>query len=546
MTSLFRSLGTQIGLIVFILAWVMPVTITAQAAQLPGTGQSQEKPSDEKEVPAKDPLGRSTPQGTVIGFMREAGREDYERAAQYLDSVLPAKSAERLAVQLYTVLNYGLSNDVSEVSAEAEGDLAENLDRGREKIGSIETPTRTYPIILERVERDKMQVWLFSSQTLKAVPEMYKGIKPRAIEKYIPETFKTYKILKYPLWKWIMFIMIVPLSFLFSWFLTWLIFIIARNVFRLTDASFSLKGPVRVLGLAAAFYIASIMSYSLLSRLFWIRVSETLLIIGLTWLCLKLIDPAVKRIWGHREITSSGTIAVTRLLHKTVKTVIVIIGLLFIFYLGGINVTAVLTGLGIGGIAIAFAAQKTLENFFGGIMIVWDQPIRVGDFCRGENHMGTVEDIGLRSTKLRTPQRTVVSIPNGQLATMSLENFSVRDKILFHHKLPLRLETSVKQLKSIAAHIGRILSTHPNLEKESAWVRFTGLKDSGLEIETWAYILSTDYDLFQAIQEELLLHFMTIIEDAGTSLSIPSRMAYITQALKVRNQELHDTQGPGK
>ena len=152
---------------------------------------------------------------------------------------------------------------------------------------------------------------------------------------------------------------------------------------------------------------------------------------------------------------SSGKIALARLLNKTIKAIIIIIGATFIFYMANLNLTAVITGLGVGGIAIAFAAQKTLENLFGGVMIISDQPIRVGDFCRAGEFQGIVEDIGLRSTKLRTLNRTVVSVPNGQLAMMSLENFTVRDKILFRHKFQLRYESSADQLRFVIAGIAR-------------------------------------------------------------------------------------------
>ena len=412
MNSLFRHQGIKAGIVILIagimLIYFQAIACGQQASpKTKGPAASSEK---EKEAVITDPLGRDTPRGTLIGFMKDAGSENYKRAASYLDTNLPPKSAEQLVMQLYTVLNYGLSGDVSQLSDKPEGDLADGLERNREQVGIVETASRSYAIILERVQKGKEPpVWLFSSQTLKFIPELYRGIKSRSVDRYIPEVLKETKFLKYPLWQWIAFILIIPLSFAFAWFLTWIVMMLVLLIHRRTRAGrdglqITLpKGPLRVLALSLGFYIASLLSYTLLSRLFWERVSETLLIVGITWLCLYLVDPFVRKVFGHRELTSSGTIAVSRLLDKTLKTTVVIIGLLFIFYMAGINVTAVLTGLGIGGIAIAFAAQKTLENFFGGIMIVWDQPVRVGDFCRCDTYMGTVEDIGLRSTRLRTP-----------------------------------------------------------------------------------------------------------------------------------------------
>lgn len=162
-------------------------------------------------------------------------------------------------------------------------------------------------------------------------------------------------------------------------------------------------------------------------------------------------------------------------------------------------------------------------------MIISDQPIRVGDFCRAGDYQGTVEDIGLRSTRLRTLGRTIVSIPNGQLATMSLENFTLRDKILFRHTIQLRYETSADQLRFVIAGIRKMLYEHSKVETGGARVRFTGFKDSGLELELQAYILETDYVTFLAVQEDLLLRCMTLVEESGTSFAFPSQTTYIAQ-----------------
>ena len=276
--------------------------------------------------------------------------------------------------------------------------------------------------------------------------------------------------------------------------------------------------------MALSFYIASLLSYSLLTRLFLIRVSETLVIIGLTWLCIYFVDPISDRILRSKDLTqSSGKIAIARLLNKTIKALIIIAGATVLFYLAGLNLTAVLTGLGVGGIAVAFAAQKTLENLFGGVMIISDQPIRVGDYCKAGEFQGTVEDIGLRSTKLRTLNRTVVSVPNGQLATMSLENYTLRDKILFRHKLQLRYDTSADQLRYIIAEITKVLYEHPKVETATARVRFTGFHVSALELEVFAYILETVYENFLVIQEDILLRCIDIVEKSGATFALPSQ-----------------------
>jgi MscS family membrane protein len=484
-----------------------------------------------------DPLGRSTPEGTVLGFMREAEREDYEQAIEYLDTRQPPRRAKELAAQLQVVLNQGFSVNLTKLSRKPEGDLGDGLRSTRERIGVARTSSRSYDIILERVQRnDDPPVWLFSAETLKVVPEIYRELKHNAVERYVPGFLKDNRLWKYPLWQWLALALMIPVSFLLAWFVTWALLFYSRFVsHRRTEAQNEqrrrlLKGPVSVLALSLGSYVASYLSYSLLSRLFWTRVSQTLFVVGLTWLCLHLIDPVIERLWDRRVlVTSSGRIAVVRLFHKVVKVLVVIAGAVCVFYIAGINLTAVLTGLGIGGIAIAFAAQKTLENLFGGVMLISDQPVRVGDFCRAGEYMGTVEDIGLRSTRLRTLGRTVVSIPNGQLATMSLENYTLRDKVLFRHRVQLRYETSPDQLRYVIAGMRRLFYEHPRVETEGSRVRFTGLKDSGLELEVYAYILESDYAAFLAVQEDLLLRFMSIIEESGTSFAFPSQTTYVAR-----------------
>jgi MscS family membrane protein len=259
-------------------------------------------------------------------------------------------------------------------------------------------------------------------------------------------------------------------------------------------------------------------------------VAFALAVIGMTWLLGRLIDILTELTHRHldrQNRPNSKTTVV--LLRRLGKVMVVVAGILVILYAAGVNITAALAGLGVGGIAVAFAAQKTLENLFGGISITSDQPVRVGDFCRFGDQLGTVEDIGLRSTRIRTPDRTLVSVPNGHLSSISLENFGVRDKIWFHPTIQLRYETSADQLRYVLAEIRQMLYAHPRVETQSARIRFVKLGASSLDLEIFAYVLATDYAVFLEIQEDLLLRIMDIIEKSGTSFAFPSHTAYMTQ-----------------
>jgi MscS family membrane protein len=229
------------------------------------------------------------------------------------------------------------------------------------------------------------------------------------------------------------------------------------------------------------------------------------------------------------RVNRSVDIMLVRLINRLGKAMLVTLCTLVLLRLSGFDLTAVLTGLGLGGLAIAFAAQKTLENLFGGIMVISDKPIQVGDFCRAGEFTGVVEDIGLRSTRLRTLERTIVSIPNGQLATMSLENFTQRDRIRFRHMIGLRYETTADQLRYVLIEIRQLLYKHSKVDSTDARVRFVGFASSSLELEVLAYVLATDFAVFLGIQEDLLLRIMDIIEASGTSVAFPSQTTYLVE-----------------
>jgi MscS family membrane protein len=195
----------------------------------------------------------------------------------------------------------------------------------------------------------------------------------------------------------------------------------------------------------------------------------------------------------------------------------------------GFAVTSLVAGLGIGGLALALAGQKTVENLFGAFSIGVDQPFRVGDFVTVEGVMGTVEVIGLRSTRIRTLERTVVTIPNGKLADMRIESFAPRDRIRFASVLGLSRATTAEQARAVLAGIEQALRAQPKLWPDSVTVRLKEITATSLDVEVQAWFTTTDFPEFQAIRQELLLSFMAIVEQAGTSLAIPTRAVHVQE-----------------
>ena len=193
----------------------------------------------------------------------------------------------------------------------------------------------------------------------------------------------------------------------------------------------------------------------------------------------------------------------------------------------GYPVTTVLAGLGIGGVALAFGAQKTVENLFGSVALAVDQPFRLGDFVKIEDFVGNVERIGMRSTQVRTLDRTLVSIPNGKLADMRIEDYASRDRIRFTCTVAGRLRHPEAQIQGILAGMEKVLRDHPKIWPDTVVVRFAGFGASSLDIEVMAWFLTTDYNVFRGCRQDTLLGFMRVVEAEGSSFAFPTRTVHL-------------------
>jgi MscS family membrane protein len=275
-----------------------------------------------------------------------------------------------------------------------------------------------------------------------------------------------------------------------------------------------------------------------LLRLYLARFCTLLIVFGAAWFFARMVDLIIGQIQTTVDTRhSTFSRSVLPLASRVVKITILVFALTAVIGSWGYNTSTILAGLGIGGVAIALAAQKTIENLFGGVAVVGDRPVTVGDFCKFGERVGTVEDIGLRSTRIRTLDRTLVSIPNSEFSSMVLENFSQRDKVWFHPMLNLRRDTKPDQVRNILKSIRQILTEHPKVEVGAMPVRFVGAGSYSLDIEVFAYIRTADYDEFLQLQQDLLLRILDAISAAGTALAIP------TQA-SISYSEVSDHQEP--
>ncbi len=337
------------------------------------------------------------------------------------------------------------------ISTRPEGN-PENGTSDQQTIGVFSTRDADVPVVLVRVtDPNSGKIWLFSAETLSKVPELYDNVEAHQVENKLPQSLVRNVFLGMPLWQWLALFAAIPVAIAIGWAVVLLLAIPRRLWLKFRNRpnlhSYSRMSKPLLVSFSALAHrvIAAYLGLPLLPRLYYYRTIGVLISIGFFWFLLRVTSLTMQRLRMHAISAGRiGTGTLMVLAERLLTALVVIVAVLAMLGILGFNLTTVLAGLGIGGIAIAFAAQKTLENLFGGISVLADEVIRVGDYCRFGDRTGTVEDISLRSTRVRTDARTELSIPNGALATMSIENFTRRDKILFNPALAIRYETTAR------------------------------------------------------------------------------------------------------
>jgi MscS family membrane protein len=514
--------------------WAQPdasgSAVKTTAAQASGAAQAPDRAEA-----SKDAFGRDTPRGTLLGFMRAARDQSDDEAVAYLNTRLRGPAAAELARQLYRVLDTRLPVRLSVVSDRPEGAVPNPLKPDVDIVGTIDTARGPLDIVVERVNRGASgRIWLFSSRTLESIPDVYHEIDLVTIDQYLPRPLATSRLAGIRLFDWLILFLVVPLVYYLIGLLGRLVGpiitfrrrrAVAGRAVRLDPA----PGFVRLLVLAIVIrWLVGGVDLPLIERQFWSATTAMFAVVAAVWMLLLVnarVEAYLRRRFagqGHGEVA-----APLRLVRRVADVIVVVAAAIVTLRFYGFDPTAALAGLGIGGIAVALAAQKTLENVIGGLSIIFDKAVRVGDFLKVGETSGTVDYIGLRSTRIRTPDRTIVSLPNGQIANVGIETISSRDKFWFHHVVGVRYQTTSRQLRAVIDGVRSRLAAHPSMDVESVRVRLFRFGPSSLDIELFAYIFASDWGQFMEIQEELLLGVMEIVERSGAAIALPSQTLYV-------------------
>lgn len=363
-----------------------------------------------------------------------------------------------------------------------------------------------------------------------------------SLSRWIPEPLLALGPWDLAWWQWIAVVGNVLLALLIGRIAVRLVTWSLRRVVAHTETTLDdelmvkLASPLRMLGAVAVYRLAIPLVELPAHRA--ATITEALLAVlavAVVWGVLRAIDVLMMHAgtatWAQRRPASRALLS---LVGRTLKVVVVIIAAVGFLGAVGLPIGSLLAGLGIGGIAIAFGAQKTVENLFGAFALGVDQPLREGDFVKVEaDLMGTVESVGLRSTRVRTPDRTLVTLPNGRLADMKIETFAVRDRCRFATTLGLTYGTTASQLRAVTASIEKLLRDHPKIWPEDIVVRFMAFGDSSLDIEIVCWFQTADFGEFRAMREDVLVGIMEIVERAGSGFAFPTRTVHIANGRAV-------------
>jgi MscS family membrane protein len=516
----------------------------AGAAQIPGLNSKSAAKPEAAAPAASDPLGRETPRGTVMGFLRAAQDQNYSVAAQYFQ---PAPGRHRrnpteeqdLAAQLFAVINQRISaSSLDSLSGEPQGRLEDGLPPNQERLTGVRDSTGAFAIELLRMDDDHgNKLWYISRKTLDTIPETYDSLQFSDIERKLPPYLAKTRFLSMPLWQWIAILLAIPLSLLVGWAVSLIPRMAIRYYRKKIDPAavpahtlFHI-GPGTLLLTAIVHYVfVFFIGASIVYRQYYRRAIWVFLAFAFYWMVARVTSEVSDRI--GRRLTASGRMAersMVSLARRVLEVLIFIVVLLIVLSGLGVNVTAALAGLGIGGLAIGLGAQKTFENLLGGISVLTDKALQIGDACRIGDQRGMVEDIGLRSIKLRTEDRTVVTIPNGVVASAVVENYRQRDKILFRQMVRLRYDLSPDHLRYVLEEARAVLKQNSHVETASSRVRLLRMAEYSIEVEIYAYILVRDYSEFLALQEELILLIVEAIEKTGAAIALPAQGPFVLQ-----------------
>jgi MscS family membrane protein len=521
-------IGLLLGLVMF---WSTPATWAQVEEGDEAVETTLQLVEVRKEKEWTDSLGRESPRGSARGLIQAIEDNDYELAAHYMDfRNLPRNVRDidhtELIKQFDFVIQRALWVDAEALSPSPDGLDLDGLPSYRDLAGKIDMDGKEISIYMQKVPAEEagQNIWKLSNATVAEIPRLYDlHSYPDWLEKfrgYFPEdaTF-----IGLELFKWAFLVCVI----LVGWPLLWLLALVLTFIF--TNRSSSLYKEIRRLFTGPLTALVLIGAIGIFLRELGMGLTaqkiadgHTLMTIVIVWLVFSSIDLLrAKRRERFIAEGRSDAAVLGRPLANAVKLLTIIVAILMWLSNIGVEITALVAGLGVGGVALALAMQKPIEDLLGAISIYSQRPFNTGDLCRYGSFFGTVEEVGLRTTRMRTRANTLVSIPNSRLAYEDIENISAREKIEFAPTIRLRIDTTTEQIVQIKTAIQSLLQQHELVLEGVQRVQFRDFAEYSLQLNVHTYIGTTKFDQFLEVSEQLNLGILAAIHDAGAFLAMP-------------------------
>jgi MscS family membrane protein len=481
----------------------------------------------------------TTPRSAVQSFLDATTAHRWEEAARLLSPQVeqPPETIEKLAGtarELKAVLEIHLADELERMSDSPEGKLDDKLPGDTEEVGIIPNPSGRGTDSV-RLLRSPDGQWRFSPMTVSRVPSWYAALPDRWLREHLPEVLLRAGPRGLFYWQYLALMIVAVAGYLFGRLLAAALLWLFQRLASRTETTFD-DDLVRLMHRPLRLFMITVVAQWMLGSVLLTKSSSDfvlallggLRLISIYWGLIKAVELASETAKQSAFLAERPeTRALLPLGSRAAKIALTVLAIVVFLQKLGYPAASLIAGLGIGGLAFALAAQKTVENLFGSVMLTLDQPFRPGDLVQIEGLTGTVEHVGLRSTRIRTPDRSVVTIPNGRLADLRIESLAQRDRMRLYVVLSLTQATGSAALGGILTDIREWLEKHPNRSSDPQRVAVTALGQGSIDIEVAGFFDITDPAAFVPVKQEALLMMLQVIERHGSALALPGRTLHL-------------------
>ncbi|MCB0634436.1 MAG: mechanosensitive ion channel, partial [Lewinella sp.] len=474
----------------------------------------------------------NSPYGVIYNHLYYLQPDSYQPARAALS--FPAQTAEKenLGIQLKQILDgRGLYVDINRLPTQ--NSYFDSLENA-----AVYYIDKDFPLIyVEKIGNG----WFYSRTTIEAIPDMHNQLFPLGTEltTYFQAPFWQTPLLGIKLWKWLGIVVLLFLAWLVFTFINWL----SRSIIRPTlrkhigispEVDKAGRKLYRLFGLliSVRFFAYLLPMLQLPARINAI-VIKTLGILSIFFVIF-IIDQLVRILFFNLDKVAKKTSntlddQLMPVLKRIASMIVWALGLFYILDYLDVNVTALLAGISIGGLAIALAAQDTVKNFFGSIMIFLDKPFQIGDWIHFGNVDGVVEEVGVRSTRIRTFANSITYVPNGQLADQVVDNMGLRQYRRFKTEIGITYDTPPDRIDVFVQGIRQIILSHPTTRKDYFEVHLNSFGPSSLNILLYTFFEAPNWTAELKGRHELMYAIITLAHDLGIRFAFPTQTLHIEE-----------------